>query len=238
MIKSLLLGLGLLAALAAQAQSIVNYRGALRNIMHQGDLSEKVRLDSLTNKFIYGLGAATDLRGEWVIWDGKAWRSRVEAGKLVTEQVDTGSAALLVWSRIDSYKISDTIISFKNENQLQLALTALAEKTGIDIKEPFPFWLEGEAVVNWHVIDWPAGDSVHTHEKHKKAGLHGRRKVKNAQIIGFYSPKHAGIYTHHSTRLHMHLLDTDQPLAAHIDALQGKKIILRIGHNYGIRSHR
>src|SRR5690606_22057074 len=101
--------------------------------------------------------------------------------------------------------------------------------------EPFPFWLTGEGTADWHVIDWPAGDSLHTHEKHKKAGLHGRIKLKNAKIIGFYSPKHAGIYTHHSTRLHMHVLATEQPLAAHLDAIRGKKVVLRIGDNMGRR---
>jgi acetolactate decarboxylase len=222
----------------AQGQSEVRFAGALKNSMHQGDLSEKVRLDSLNTQGIYGLGAATDLRGEWVIWDGQAWLSRVEAGKIVTERRDTGSATLLVWSKMPCSLNGDTSISFKDEASLQQAIIAMATARGIDIREPFPFWLEGEAEINWHVINWPAGDSVHTHEKHQKAGIQGRSKLKNAQIIGFYSPKHAGIFTHHSTRLHMHLLDTNAPLAAHIDGIKGKKMSFRIGDDCNIRSYR
>ncbi len=211
------------------AQSAVQFGGALRNIMHQGDLSAKVAIDTIVQKAVYGLGAATGLQGEWVIWDGEAWHSRVENGRLFTEKTGTGTAALLVWSSMSSCFGRDTLLSFKSEADLQTAIIAFAQAVGVDTDEPFPFWLEGKAEIDWHVIDWPAGDSLHTHEKHKTAGLHGRRKLKAARIIGFYSPKHAAIYTHHSTRLHMHLLDTRQPLAAHIDGIRSKKIRLCIG---------
>lgn len=227
--KRLLLILGLLALNQAWAQSEVRFGGALRNIMHGGDLSAQVAVDSVAQKSVYGLGAATGLQGEWVIWDGEAWRSRVENGRLLTEKTNSGTAALLVWSRMNTSIPGDTLLSFKTEAALQAAIIAFAQSVGVDTNEPFPFWLEGEAEIDWHVIDWLATDSVHTHEKHKTAGLHGKRKLKTARIIGFYSPKHAAIYTHHSTRLHMHLLDTDQPLAAHIDGISGKKLRLRIG---------
>ncbi len=219
------------------ATTTVHYRGALKTIMHQGDLSAKASPDSLANDHIYGLGAATDLKGEWVLWNGHRWLSKVENGQLVTDKDPSGSAAMLVWSHMDTFH-EEVVLSFKNEAELQHKIMSEAAKKGIDTTAPFPFLLFGQMEVDWHVIDWQPGDTEHSHEKHRQAGLHGKRKLKNGQIIGFYSPNHAGIFTHHSTRLHLHLLDEANPLAAHVDEIAARKVRLVFATDSVIRSAR
>ncbi len=211
----------------AQAPS-VQYAGSLRAIMKQGDLSTKLQLDSLRAVGVYGLGPAAELDGEWVIWDGQAYHSLERDGKLITENPVNGSLAMGVWANMNEFVPKRQRIRFKSLDELERKIALLAHEAGIDTNQAFPFLLEGRAVAHWHVIHWPLSDSVHTHEKHQKSGLNGKRKVKNSRIIGFYSAHHAGIFTHHSTRLHLHLLDLQSPLAAHIDKLKTRRIQLSL----------
>jgi acetolactate decarboxylase len=71
--------------------------------------------------------------------------------------------------------------------------------------------------VDWHIINWPEGDSEHSHIKHVNSGLSGALKDTPIKILGFYSKHHQAIFTHHTTYIHMHLLSNDNNIAGHID---------------------
>lgn len=223
----LLLGCMPTVELAAQAPT-VQYAGTLRAIMKQGDLSTKLQIDALRSVGIYGLGPATNLDGEWVIWDGQGYHSYAREGKLITDNPVQGQLAMGVWANMNEFVPKRQRIRFKSLEELERKIALVAHEAGIDTNQAFPFLLEGRAVVHWHVIHWPLNNSIHTHEKHQKSGLNGKRRVKNGRIIGFYSAQHAGIFTHHSTRLHLHLLDLESPLAAHIDKLKTRRIQLSL----------
>ncbi|MCF6223385.1 MAG: hypothetical protein L3J34_06610, partial [Flavobacteriaceae bacterium] len=61
----------------------VAYEGALKNMMHKGDLSAKADLAEFDDtEHLYGLGALENLKGEILIMDGEAFISTVENGKL------------------------------------------------------------------------------------------------------------------------------------------------------------
>ena len=49
---------------------------------------------------------------------------------------------------------------------------------------------------------------------------------ENVEIVGFYSTKHQGIFTHHDSFLHMHLITTDEQKMGHLDAVQLKEMKL------------
>ena len=52
----------------------VNYEGALKNIMHKGDLSAKASLADYENiPNLYALGAIEHLKGEIQIFDGQVY---------------------------------------------------------------------------------------------------------------------------------------------------------------------
>jgi acetolactate decarboxylase len=71
----------------------------------------------------------------------------------------------------------------------------------------------------WHVINWPESDTVHTHQKHMESGLHATEENREVTILGFYSRHHQGIYTHHTSHMHLHVLSDDLTLAGHLDQL-------------------
>jgi alpha-acetolactate decarboxylase len=104
------------------------------------------------------------------------------------------------------------------------------QEHGIDTALAFPFMITGVLkAVDWHVIDWPDGDTVHTHEKHKSSGLSGTMEEAEVTIVGFYSSKHHAIFTHHTTNMHMHVINKDHTIAGHVDNLTlGPGAMLRL----------
>ena len=48
-------------------------------------------------------------------------------------------------------------------------------------------------------------------------------------MVGFYSDAHHGIFTHHSTNMHIHMKTGDHKVAGHVDDLTlGPKMILKL----------
>ncbi|MDB9782799.1 acetolactate decarboxylase [Winogradskyella sp.] len=201
------------------AITVVNYSGALRTIM-SGNIEPVISLDSLSNKKnFYALGAVEYLKGEIQIFNSQPSNSFVVDSSLQIEDSYKLKAALLVYAEVDEWN------SFKTENattkaDLESTIIKVAKSNGIDTEKPFPFLLEGTvASLDWHVINWADGDTVHTHKKHTEAGLNGNLKNRKVQIIGFYSTKHKAVFTHHTTNMHMHFKTDDTSIAGHIDDL-------------------
>lgn len=199
-------------------QVVVRHAGALKNFMQKGDVSAKADLDTLNYEHLYALGALSQLKGEILIIDGKPFISRDNSGVLTLDNTHQNKAALLVYANIKNwrdYKISEPLHS---STELESYVEESALKAGLDMDMPFPFLIKGKAdAVNWHVINWPDGDTEHTHKKHVESGLHGILSDGEVTILGFYSRHHHAVFTHHSTNLHMHVLTNDESLAAHVD---------------------
>lgn len=124
----------------------------------------------------------------------------------------------------------DTLEGKDNLYVLEGFIRISAVEKGFYLGKPFPFLIEGEiSSLDWHVIDWPEGDMVHTHKKHKISGLNGTIKEKEVEIIGFFSLHHKGVFTHHTTNMHMHFRTEDSELVGHLDDLQlGREMTLKL----------
>ena len=199
----------------------VHHNGALRTLM-KGDLNTVVQLDSLNGKDnLYALGAASNLRGEIQIFNGSPINARVENEKIIIDSSFDESASLLVYAQIPAWTEITIPASVKTKVALEEFVQVSAMDKGLDMGKPFPFLIEGEiSSLDWHVIDWPKGDTLHTHEKHKISGLNGTTKDKEVEIVGFFSLHHKGVFTHHTTNVHMHFQTEDRSLAGHVDDLQ------------------
>lgn len=197
-------------------------RGALRDIMHKGDMSSKISLKELSDlPNVYALGAAENLKGEIIIIKSKPYVGTVQKGHLAVDSTFEKGAALLVYSQVNKWISTALPSSIKSVQQLEEFVARAAGEKNINLEKPFPFMLSGKVTsADWHVIDWPAGDKEHTHEKHKKSGLHGNIANQEVQVLGFHSRHHHTIFTHHSTNMHLHLKTADHTLSAHVDDIQ------------------
>jgi acetolactate decarboxylase len=209
----------------------VEYKGALKNIMHKGDISAKANLlDFKETNHFYAIGAFENLKGEIQIFDSKPFNTTVVEGGLAFDNSFNKKATLLVYVSVDKWKTINIPDSLSTYEQLEKYIERAAKENQINMDEPFPFLIEGSAKsFDWHVIDWKDGDTEHSHEKHKTSGLNGTLKDKQVEMLGFYSNAHHAIFTHHTTNMHLHVIATDKKVAGHVDGLTlGKEMILKL----------
>lgn len=200
-----------------KTDSQVHHYGALKDIM-SGNISATFDLDGLADKeHIYALGAVSGLKGEIQIFDGSPIISSVKNMEIEISETFDDKASLLVYSQVESWQGFD--VSKRIEmNDLEKVIYKMADSAGINTRAPFPFLIEGTIEkLDWHIIDWKEGDSIHTHKKHKESGKNGILSSSEVVILGFYSKKHKAIFTHHSTDMHLHFKTKDDSLAGHVD---------------------
>ncbi len=201
----------------------VQYAGALRNAMMKGDISPKFDLKNLNDKnHLYALGARGYLKGEIQILDGEPYNNFVgDQNQMVFDKTYNGDATLIVYARVPQwieYKIPDHISS---RQDFEKFLGETAQKHGIDANSAFPFLIEGSVKsISWHVINWDPKDKVHSHKKHIESGIHQTTRDLPVTMLGFYSTRHTGIFTHHTTNMHIHFLSKDKKLAGHCDDME------------------
>ncbi len=206
---------------SATAFCQVEHVGALKNIMHEADISPQIDLKDLSKKEnLYALGAVGNLKGEIIILDSFPYVTSVENKNVLMDLSFDKTATLLVYSQVKQWKEVPVPSTVRNYKELESFVEAAANKNGVDTSLAFPFLVKGVvSKLNWHVIDWKQEDTVHTHEKHKTAGAYGIIETENLDILGFYSKKHTGVFTHHSTDMHLHFKTQDNKLAGHVDDL-------------------
>jgi acetolactate decarboxylase len=158
--------------------------GALKNIMHKGDLSAQASLSDFdTTESLYALGAVENLKGEVQIFDGKPYSSYVEGDSLRFDTTLERNATLLVYAHVKEWE--EVVIpqpAFEYET-FEAFLAEQAVKRGLE--SPFPFLINGVVQsVNWHTINWPDGDTEHSHEKHIRSGLYGEMQAREVEMLG------------------------------------------------------
>ena len=213
------------------AQFKVAHRGALKNMMHKGDIAAKADLKDLENsEHLYALGALENLKGEIQIFDSKPYNTIVTDSALKFDNSFNKKATLLVYASVSNWKsitIPDSVLTY---DQLERYVEQAAKESQLSIDEPFPFLLEGTIrSFDWHVINWKDGDTEHSHEKHVNSGLNGTIENRNVKILGFYSNSHHAIFTHHTTNMHLHVKTDDNKIVGHVDDLTlGQEMILKL----------
>ncbi len=113
---------------------------------------------------------------------------------------------------------------------MEACIAKTVKENKIDVEEAFPFLKEGKATsIDWHVIDWDPNETEVTHEKHKNSGLNGTLNDTDLLLLGFYSENHKGIFTHHTTSMHIHMRTLDEKNAGHMDGIVlGNEMILKL----------
>ncbi|MTI30740.1 decarboxylase [Cytophagales bacterium RKSG123] len=203
----------------------------MKTIKHQGDLSAKVALSELANKEnVYALGAVEGLKGEILILNSKPYVSAVHNDHLVINQSFNKKASLLVYAQVTEWEEIPIPEEFTSFTQLEHFILKAAKESGIEIEKPFPFLIQGKAkMVKWHVINWKDGNKEHSKESHLKSGIQGTLINEKVEIVGFYSNKHHGIFTHHSQNMHLHVKARNDEIVGHLDELELQdKMILKV----------
>jgi acetolactate decarboxylase len=208
----------------ASAQSEIIVSGALKDIMQGGDLSARISLDTVRfSNATYGLGVAESLEGEIIIIAGKCFRSNVEGEKVLTRQESDTKAAMLVRTEVKDfihYKEMPAITSIQDLEE-SLKMQGQKQYKG----KPFSFLIKARlSTVDYHIIDWREG-AEHASSNHKQFAIHGSFIDDDVVIVGFYSDNHQGIFTPHSTNVHMHVYNPSKNVVGHVDGITSGSMV-------------
>jgi acetolactate decarboxylase len=213
-----LLILTLFLPFSAVAQ--VKVAGEMRKIMQQADLSASVELDTINRSKLYGIGVVEGLKGEIIILDGKCYVTSVKGGQLETGNPVKAKAAMLVYQNVTSWSPAQSAKEIQNLKGLETFLEDLLSRKGKSQDIPFAFILKSvKGKINYHVIDWKNGVE-HNMTNHKQFAKKGELTNAEVTILGFYSNRHQGVFTHHDTNLHLHVFTNDSKIVGHIDEIR------------------
>lgn len=195
--------------------SSVKIVGAMRNVMHKGELFGTIDLDTIVNKqHLYGLGPLEYLTGEILVIDGKAYRSTVDhdTAMQVAETFSIKAPFFVyanVYSWIESH-LPDSVITLP---QLENYIDQVTKDT------PRPFCFRVKATVDSaaiHIVNLPAGTKVSTPEQAHRGQKNYRSSGQEVDMVGFFSTEHQGVFTHHDSFVHIHLITADRKQMGHL----------------------
>lgn len=111
-----------------------------------------------------------------------------------------------------------------NAARLHKYILQQAKAQGLDTEAPFPFMLEGNYFdLDWHVLNGPSarGGGHNTGGFLNKINEH--RAQTGGRVIGFYSARSQGVFTHPGESWHLHIVFEKEGKAGHIDAISVRK---------------
>lgn len=197
----------------------INIVGAMKNVMWKGELGSSIDLDTVSDKNgLYGLGPESYLTGELLINNGKSYISKVLSDSTMTvEKRFDVSAPFFVYGNVIEWNEIELPSGLKTIQDLEKFM----DNNTIDFKRPFAFKLIGKissAII--HIQNLPEGTKVSSPDDAHQGQTNYNAENEAAEIIGFFSTEHKGVFTHHDTFLHMHLITNDETKMGHLDELE------------------
>ena len=197
----------------------INIVGAMKNVMWKGELGGRINLDTISNKKgLYGLGPESYLTGELLINDGNSYVSKVTSDSTMTvEKRFDVSAPFLVYANVTEWNEIELDSNIKTIQDVEKLIDQKTSK----FKRPFTFKLIGKvAKAIIHIQNLPKGTKVSSPKEAHQGQTNYKLKDEEAIIIGFFSTEHKGIFTHHDSNIHLHLITKDESKMGHLDEME------------------
>lgn len=214
-------------AQAQQSTNEVKIVGQMKNVMWKGELYGNINLDTIDNKTnLYGLGPVEYLAGEILIINGRSYKATVTSDTTMdVESTYNIKAPFFGYANISNWTEQNLPDDIQTIPQLETYLYKVTE----NLRRPFMFKLTGtveQATI--HVVNLPKGSKVSSPKEAHIGQKDFELQNEQAEIIGFFSTEHKGIFTHHETFLHMHLITSDRKKMGHLDHVFFKKSAMKL----------
>jgi acetolactate decarboxylase len=212
----------------------VHHSGAARNVMMGIDLSATVQLDTVAHlPHCFAVGPVDDLQGEITVFDSQVFTSTLISDSIATTQQPTVKAPFLVYAYVHNWVAIPLEVELNNMKDLENLVLQTAINTGLDTSKAFPFRIAGTLdSLTYHIIMRDKNEQHHSHEAHKKSKVLFSAFQTSSDLVGFYSNKHEGVFTHRGEFIHVHYLDGQRTATGHLDALHHKgKLTLMLPAN-------
>lgn len=192
--------------------------GAMKNVMWKGQLGGIIALDTIAKRGgLYAVGPLAGLRGEITIFDGRTYTSRVgPSDSLIVEADEAATAPFLVYANQTEWKTVPLPAEVKDLKTLE----AFVNNQSAELTKPFVFRLSGSCQsANIHCQNLAPGSQVSSPEEAHAGQVNYLIENQKVDIVCFYSTEHQGIFTHHDTYVHPHLITKDRKMMGHLDAI-------------------
>lgn len=191
---------------------------AMKNVMWKGQLEGSIKLDTISNKKgLYGIGPVSYLAGEILINNGIVYVSKVTTDSTMTvEKKPNVSAPFFVYTNVIEWQEIELSPETKSIKDIEILIN---QKTA-GFKRPFAFQLKGRiSNATIHIQNLPKGTKVSSPKEAHKGQTNYKLKNEEVTVIGFFSTEHKGIFTHHDSNIHLHLITNDKSKMGHLDDL-------------------
>ncbi|SDS41639.1 acetolactate decarboxylase [Formosa sp. Hel1_31_208] len=201
--------------------------GAMKNVMWKGELQGIIKLDTITNKRgLFGIGPESFLTGELLINNGQSYVSRVLSDStMIVHKTFNVSAPFFVYGNVEEWQkltLPNNIVTITD-------LEAFISKKTMTASHPFVFKLIGKVKkATIHVQNLPKGTKVASPQEAHQGQINYTLTNEPVEIIGFFSTEHQGIFTHHDSYMHMHLITKDESKMGHLDDVNFEEMTLYI----------
>ncbi|KPP85477.1 MAG: Alpha-acetolactate decarboxylase [Rhodobacteraceae bacterium HLUCCO07] len=212
----------------ATAQDLTAH-GNFRHMMHSGDTSGTVALDTLDAPSAWGVGATAGMRGEIVLRDGEVLVSRGSDPEARLTPPEPGEeAAILARGTVADWH-AVPLPHDMEPDRLTHFIEMQASARGLDTDAGFPIRLTGSfPTLVWHVVTGEPpheGDTTHGGHGEGHANAHSAMNLYDepgaeGEIVGVYTgPALEGVASHPGERLHLHFVSADGTRSGHVDEI-------------------
>jgi len=189
---------------------------AMKNVMWKGELQGKILLDTIDDrKGLYGVGPLEGLRGEILLFNGVTYTSKVDsAGSPMVSTANNVKAPFFVYTHVNQWDTISLPPAVHTIDQLDTYIDTSTQS----YKRPFAFRLSGKVKnLKYHIQNLPPNTVVSNPKEAHAGQVKYSLEAAEVDIFGFFSTEHQGIFTHHDTNLHLHVLSKDLQHMGHMD---------------------
>lgn len=196
---------------------VVHDRGSMSEVLKDNG-EGKIQLSELKNiEHLYALGPLSKLRGEIIIWDSEPFESRSHKGQVQVKSDWNEQAAFLVWASVPKWRKIKVPPAVRSVELLDAWLDSMSGGPNTPLRSQYPFILKGHfGRISWYLANVQDDRTPLSAQKHHMQRFFGQSKNLQAQVLGFYSPAHQGIFIPQGRHCHMHV-KVGQDLVAHLD---------------------
>lgn len=201
--------------------------GAMRDVMWKGELGSKISLDTLKpGPGLYGLGPFTGLRGEILINNGEVYIATVnEDAKMHVTKTRKATAPFFVYAYNQEWKSFHPKAQPLSIKEIELFIDEKVK----DVETPFVFRLKGTIVsASIHVQNLAPDTKVSSPQEAHQGQANYDLYDQEVEVIGFFSRQHQGVFTHHDSYTHMHLINSEGTYMGHLDTVIFLKLKLEL----------
>jgi acetolactate decarboxylase len=152
-----------------------------------------------------------------LILDGQSFVAKVQSdSSMVVEESFQVKAPFFVYANQTDWDTLTLPNTIRTLSQLETYLN----ETTQNVKRPFVFRLKGpiqQAAI--HIQNLPAGTKVSSPAEAHQGQVNYSLSKQQVDMVGFYSTGHKGVFTHHDSNMHLHLISADRKQMGHLDSL-------------------